>query len=73
MGDDVVLPADDNDFAKFKSLCESKEDWQECYSKKNVRVTTRNKANSNIKLLRVSVIEYFCYLMLLYIHYRYDE
>nr|CAB3266635.1 PCTP-like protein [Phallusia mammillata] len=49
---DVVLPADDDDFAKFKQLCESKESWSECYSKKNVTVATKHQENSNVKLLR---------------------
>ena len=60
MGDDLVLPADDNDFAKFKEMCESTENWQECYNKKNVNVTTRNQANSSIKLLRVSESFFTC-------------
>ena len=51
--DDVVLPADDNDFAKFKKLCESQDNWHECYNKKNVQVSTQNQSNSNIKLLKV--------------------
>ena len=55
MGDDIVLPADDNDFLMFKKLCESKENWQECYNKKNVIVMTQSQSDQNIKLLKVSI------------------
>lgn len=51
--DDVVLPADDNSFQSFKSVCKETEGWTEVYSKKGIIVNIKPQENSNIKLMKV--------------------
>ena len=52
--DDMVLPADDNDFQTFRDLCKDTDGWAICYKNKNVTVETKANSDSNVKLLRVS-------------------
>jgi len=47
-----VLPADDEAFECFKKTCLSNQNWVESYKKKDLRVSTKAHANSNIKLLK---------------------
>ena len=52
----TVLPADDEAFECFKKTCLSNQNWVESYKKKDLRVSTKAHANSNIKLLKVSYL-----------------